>query len=48
MSDYWKKLKNHPGVPIAAAFPLFGLFYVILVAPQIFRRPEWASVAPVI
>ena len=24
MSDYWKKLKNHPGVPLAAAMPLFG------------------------
>jgi len=48
MSDYWKKLRAHPGVPIATAFPLFGLVYVILVAPQIFRRPEWASVAPVI
>ena len=24
MSSYWKKLKNHPGVPIAAAFPVFG------------------------
>ena len=24
MSDYWKKLRAHPGVPIAAAFPVFG------------------------